>query len=85
MGLKSITNDGFALCFDQAPLKNYSEDLLAVILGWFYQHNLPLPARWAFEVARQDVRTMRSVVIDRAPEQFMSLFMQKIVSDLLKA
>ena len=77
MGLRSITNDGFALCFDQAPLKSYSEDLLAVILGWFYQHNLPLPARWAFEVARQDVRTMRSVVIDRAPEQFRSLFMQK--------
>lgn len=77
IGLRSITNDGFALCFDQAPLKSYSEDLLAVILGWFYQHNLPLPARWAFEVARQDVRTMRSVVIDRAPEQFRSLFMQK--------
>ena len=63
MGLRSLTNDGFALCFDQAPLKSYSEDLLAVILGWFYQHNLPLPARWAFEVARQDVRTVRSVVI----------------------
>ena len=77
MGLRSITNDGFALCFDQAPLKGYSEDLLAVILGWFYQHNLPLPGRWAFEVARQDVRTMRSVVINRAPEQFRSLFMQK--------
>jgi len=77
MGLRSLTNDGFALCFDQAPLKSYSEDLLAVILGWFYQHNLPLPARWAFEVARQDVRTMRSVVIDHAPEQFISLFMKK--------
>ncbi|MDQ1261523.1 MAG: Tellurite resistance protein TerB [Euryarchaeota archaeon] len=77
MGLRSITNDGFALCFDQAPLNSYSEDLLAVILAWFYQHNLPLPGRWAFEVARQDVRTMRSVVINRAPEQFKSLFMQK--------
>ena len=77
MGLRSITNDGFALCFDQAPLNSYSEDLLAVILAWFYQHNLPLPGRWAFEVARQDVRTMRSVVINRAPEQFRSIFMQK--------
>ena len=77
IGLKSLTNDGFAICFDQAPLKSYSEDLLAVILGWFYKHNLPLPSRWAFEVAKQDVRTMRSVVIDRAPEQFMSLFIQK--------
>jgi len=76
-GLRSITNEDFALCFDQAPLKGYSEDLLAVILGWFYQHNLPLPGHWAFEVARQDVRTMRSVVINRAPEQFRSLFMQK--------
>lgn len=28
-------------------------------------------------MARQDVRTMRSVVINRAPEQFRSLFMQK--------
>ena len=67
----------FAPCLDQALLKGYSEDLLAVILCWFYLHNLPLPARWAFEVARQDVRTTRSVVVDRAPEQFMSLFMQK--------
>jgi len=77
IGLKSITSDGFKLCFEQAPLKSYSEDLLAVILCWFYQNNLPLPSRWAFEVARQDVRTMRSVVIDRAPEQFRSLFMKK--------
>lgn len=77
IGLKSITSDCFKLCFEQAPLKSYSEDLLAVILCWFYQNNLPLPSRWAFEVARQDVRTMRSVVIDRAPEQFRSLFMKK--------
>lgn len=75
--LRSITSEDFSLCFDQAPLKSYSEDLLAVILGWFYQHNLSLPGRWAFEVAKQDVRTRRSVVINRAPEQFRSLFMQK--------
>lgn len=77
MGLKSLTNEGFALCFEQAPLKSYSEDLLAVILCWFYQHNLPIPALWAFEVARQDVRTTHSVVVDRVPGQFISLFNQK--------
>jgi len=76
-GLESMTKDVFRLCIEQASLKGYSEDLLAVVLCWFYQHNLPLPARWAFEVAQQDIRTMRSVVIDRAPEQLMSLFMQK--------
>lgn len=76
-GLKYMTKDSFALCFEQALQKGYSEDLLAVILCWFYQNNHPLPARWAFEMARQDVRTTRSVVVDRVPEQFMSLFMQK--------
>lgn len=76
-GIKSITKEGFMLCFEQALLKSYPEDLLAVILCWYYLHNLPLPARWAFEVARQDIRTTRSVVVDRAPEQFISLFMQK--------
>jgi uncharacterized tellurite resistance protein B-like protein len=76
-GLKSMTNEGFTLCFEQALLKSYPEDLLAVILCWFYLHNHPLPSRWAFEVARQDIRTTRSVVADRAPEQFMSLFVQK--------
>lgn len=76
-GPKSISKDIFTLYPEQALLNGYSEDLLAVILCWFYQNNLPLTARWAFEVARQDVRTTRSVVIDRVPEQFMSLFMQK--------
>jgi len=76
-GLKSMTMEVFAPCLEQALRKGYSEDLLAVILCWFYLHNIPLPARWAFEVARQDVRTTRSVVVDRAPEQFMSLFTQK--------
>lgn len=76
-GLQTMMKEVFAPCLDQALQKGYSEDLLAVILCWFYLHNLPLPARWAFEVARQDIRTTRSVVVDRAPEQFMSLFMQK--------
>jgi uncharacterized tellurite resistance protein B-like protein len=76
-GLKSMMKEFFAPCLDQALQMGCSEDLLAVILCWFYLHNLQLPARWAFEVARQDVRTTRSVVVDRAPEQFMSLFMQK--------
>jgi uncharacterized tellurite resistance protein B-like protein len=76
-GLEYITHDTFTLYFEQALLNSYPEDLFATILCWFYQHNLPLPARWAFEVARQDVRTTRSVVVDRAPKQFMSLFMQK--------
>lgn len=76
-GIKSMTNEGFMLCFERALLNSYPEDLLAVILCWYYLHNLPLPSRWAFDVARQDIRTTRSVVVDRAPEQFMSLFMQK--------
>lgn len=76
-GLESLTNIDFGLNFEEVPLKSYSEDLLAIILCWFYLHNRPLPARWALEVARQDVRAMRSVVVDRAPEQFVSLFMQK--------
>ena len=75
--LRYMTKDDFVLRFEQTPLNSYPEDLLAVILCWFYQHNLTLPPQWAFEVARQDVRVMRSVVVNRAPEQFMSLFMQK--------
>ena len=76
-GLRSIPKDIFTLYPEQAPVTGYSEDLLAVTLCWFYQNNLPLPARWAYEVARQDVRTTRSVVIDRVPEQFITLFAQK--------
>jgi uncharacterized tellurite resistance protein B-like protein len=76
-GIKSMTNEDFRICFDQALLKSYPEDLLAVILCWYYLHNLPLPSHWAFEVARQDIRIKRSVVVDRAPDQFVSLFMQK--------
>lgn len=76
-GLKSIPKDVFTLCLEQAQVTGYSEGLLAVILCWFYQNDHPLPARWAFEVARQDVRTTRSVVIDRVSEQFITLFTQK--------
>ncbi|OPZ86982.1 MAG: Tellurite resistance protein TerB [bacterium ADurb.Bin429] len=76
-GLNHMTPEGFALCFEQAPLRGYPEELLAVILCWFYMRDLPLSARWAFEVARQDIRTSRSVVVDRAPEQFQALFVQK--------
>jgi len=76
-GLNHMTPEGFALCFEQALLRGYSEELLAVILCWFYMRDLPLSARWAFEVARQDIRTSRSVVVDRASEQFQALFVQK--------
>lgn len=76
-GLKSMAQEVLAPCLEQSLQRGYFEDLLAVILCWFYLHNIPLPASWAFEVARQDVRTTHGVVVDRARDQFRSLFMQK--------
>jgi len=76
-GPESLTKECFTLCFAQSLLKDYSDDLLAVILSRYYLHNLPLSPCWAFEVARHDSRTPCNVVIDLAPEGFRSLFLKK--------
>jgi len=49
----------------------------SVALAWLVVHDRPLPAELALAVARQDVRSPRSVVVNRLPEQFRELFERK--------
>ena len=50
------------------------EQHLAVGLAWFFKQRRPLPPAWAFRLARLDPRSPRSVVLDRLPDQFTTIF-----------
>lgn len=51
-----------------------NEKLQAMLLGYLAKMNSPLPTQFALQLARQDERTKRSVVLDRAYEEFSKLF-----------
>jgi len=51
-----------------------SESFQVMLLGYLAKNNLPMPAKWAFHLAKQDQRTIRSVVLDRAYDEFYKLF-----------
>jgi uncharacterized tellurite resistance protein B-like protein len=72
-GIETLKDKWFDSIFDRSRLQR-DEDFLAVALAWFYKRNAPLPVRWALRIARQDPRCPRSVVLDRAPDHFRSLF-----------
>jgi len=73
VGIETLKDKWFEAVFDKSRLQR-DTDFLAVALAWFFKKNAPLPATWAMRIARQDPRSPRSVVLDRLPEQFMSLF-----------
>jgi hypothetical protein len=53
------------------------EQHLAVGLAWLFSQKRPLPVHWAMRLARLDPRAPRSVVLDRLPEQFRTLFAKR--------
>ncbi|HBG25602.1 MAG: hypothetical protein A2Y10_04870 [Planctomycetes bacterium GWF2_41_51] len=60
-------------------LMNYQEGYLSetfqtMLLGYLSKNNIPLPDNWAFYLAKQDERVVRSVVLTRASEEFQKLF-----------
>ena len=72
-GIETLKDKWFEAVFDKSRLQR-DEDFLAVALAWFFKKNAPLPVSWAMRIARQDPRCPRSVMLDRLPEQFKSLF-----------
>jgi uncharacterized membrane protein YebE (DUF533 family) len=78
-GVAKLPDEWFHWVFlDTLPELN--EDTLAVALAWVCAHQRPLPAKLAFAVAKQDMRSPKSVVIKRAGDQFYDLFKKKYES-----
>ncbi len=75
-GLQKFSDSGFNKIFN-SDLPLHGEDALAVALAWLQIHQRPLPATIAYEVARIDSRSPRSVVLKRMPEEHQILFTQK--------
>jgi len=73
VGIETLKDKWLEAVFAKSRLQR-DEDFLAVALAWFFKKNAPLPVSWAMRIARQDPRSPRSVVLDRLPEQFESLF-----------
>ena len=72
-GIETLKDKWFEAVFGKSRL-NRDEDFLAVALAWLFRKNAPLPVSWAMRIARQDPRSPRSVVLDRHPEEFKTLF-----------
>lgn len=76
IGLENLPKESFDTIFEQS-LKEFDDATLAVALAWLHKANMPLPPFMAFEVARNDIRASRSVVVTRVAEHFRSLFYKK--------
>jgi uncharacterized tellurite resistance protein B-like protein len=72
-GIETLKDNWFDAVFEKSRLRR-DEDFLAVALAWFFQKKAPLPVSWALRLARQDARSPRSIVLDRLPDEFNSLF-----------
>lgn len=56
----------------------YGDNLgLSLALAWIYDNNQVLPADLAFEVAKNDIRSPRSVIVNRVQDHFKTLFAHK--------
>lgn len=51
-----------------------SETFTAMLLDYLAKTNRPLSTRWAYYLSKQDQRTKRSIVLDRASNEFRKLF-----------
>jgi len=76
MGLEDLPRELFDIVFEKS-IKEYDDETLTVALSWLHKANTPLPPSLAFEVARNDIRSSRSVVVARVAEQFRALFYKK--------
>ncbi len=72
-GIETLKDKWFAAVFEKSRLTR-DEDFLAVALAWLFRKNARLPVSWAMRIARQDPRSPRSIVLDRLPNEFNSLF-----------
>ncbi len=72
-GIETLKDKWFAAVFEKSRLTR-DEDFFAVALAWLYRKNAPLPVSWALRIARRDPRSPKSIVLDRLPEEFKSLF-----------
>jgi uncharacterized tellurite resistance protein B-like protein len=76
MGLENLSRESFDIIFKKS-IKEFDDETLAVTLAWLHKANAPLPPFLAFEVARNDIRASRSVVVVRVAEHFQTLFFKK--------
>ena len=76
VGLENLPRESFDIVFEQS-LKEFDDETLAVALAWLYKANTSLPPFLAFEVARNDIRASRSVVVARVADHFRTLFYKK--------
>lgn len=76
IGLENLPKESFDTIFEQS-LKEFDDATLAVALAWLYTTSTPLPPFMAFEVARNDIRASRSVVVTRVADHFRALFYKK--------
>lgn len=79
-GLDAVSEERLEWLLRIAPPTACRESL-AIALAWYFKHEKPLPIDLARLVAQQDPRTSRSVVLDRVPEQFSTLFNRKYESE----
>jgi uncharacterized tellurite resistance protein B-like protein len=76
VGLENLPRESFDVIFEQS-IKEFDDETLAVALAWLFKMNTPLPPSLAFEVARNDIRASRSVVVARVADHFRALFFKK--------
>ena len=72
-GIETLKDKWFEAVFENSRLGR-DEDFLAVALAWLFRKNAPLPVSWAIRIARMDPRSPKSIVFDRLPDEFNSLF-----------
>lgn len=75
-GLEKLRQEWFDHIFDNSSMQP-NEDILALALAWHVTKSQPLSAKWAMRIASDHPQTSRSVVVQRVPEQFESLFAKK--------
>ncbi|MDD4873283.1 MAG: TerB N-terminal domain-containing protein, partial [Kiritimatiellae bacterium] len=79
IGLDNLPRESFDIIFQQT-LKEFDEETLAVSLAWLQHANAPLPSFLAYEVAKNDIRSSRSIVVTRIADHFRFLFNKKYES-----
>lgn len=76
VGLEKLSAEGFAMIFERGPM-HVDEEMLGLATAWMMRQKKPVPAGWAYLLARQHPQASRSTVIERALEEFISLFKKR--------
>ena len=72
-GIETFKEKWFSAVFEASRLDK-DQEVLSVGLAWFLKQNRPLPSSWALRIGRLDPRFPRSIVLQRSPEEFVTLF-----------